>query len=145
MKKFIIPISILLIALIVLFFPITKTYTMSGEGEILTTSKEKIGECNLSIEIKEVSCLLFDYERTFTYSLDDTCVTHFSSANFWESSDGAKTIVQTLWSEEQDRVVFCSVMYPEDLSFVVLIWQDQLYFLPNGTDMIGAEIPWNIV
>ena len=44
----------IIVILSVVFFPMTTTHRISGDGDILTPQKEKIGTCELEIEIKEV-------------------------------------------------------------------------------------------
>ncbi len=84
--KYLIP-ALLLIA-IVLFFPIRKTSGISGDGAVLTTDKEKIGDCTLSIEIQEVTSLAVRYRKTFSFVVDGERVCEFQSAYASETGGG---------------------------------------------------------
>ena len=72
-KKLALAIAIIVVFSVV-FFPMTTTHSISGSGDILTPQKEKIGTCELEIEIKEVSSLLFCYKKSFTFAVDDNFV-----------------------------------------------------------------------
>ena len=51
MKKKTILAIVLLIAIIGVLFPIPTTHTVSGEGAVLNPQKEKIGDCELEVEL----------------------------------------------------------------------------------------------
>ena len=54
---------------------------------IFTPQKEKIGTCELEIEIKEVSSLLFCYKKSFTFAVDDNFVEEFETTSHSEADD----------------------------------------------------------
>ncbi len=140
--KYLIP-ALLLIA-IVLFFPIRKTSSISGDGVVLTTDKEKIGDCTLSIEIQEVRSLAVRYRKTFSFVVDGERVSEFRSAYASETSDGLCSISQMYYDAQEDRMAGCQLVYQRDLSYAVIHWNDQLYFITNGTQMPYSEIPLDI-
>lgn len=43
--------TVLVIALVILLFPDAAARAISGDGQVLTTDKEKVGNCLLSIEV----------------------------------------------------------------------------------------------
>ena len=51
-KKLALAIAIIVV-LSVVFFPMTTTHSISGDGDILTPQKEKIGTCELEIKLKK--------------------------------------------------------------------------------------------
>lgn len=137
--KYFIP-ALLLIAA-VLFFPIRKTSSISGDGAVLTTDKEKIGDCTLSIEIREVTSLAVRYRKTFSFVVDGKQVSEFQSAYASETGDGLCFISQMYYDEQEDRMAGCELVYQEDLSYAVIHWNNQLYFITDGTQMPYSEIP----
>lgn len=143
MKKLAIPVVASLLVLLILFFPVKKTHVISGHGEILTTEKEKVGDCSLSVEITEMRSLLLDYSRTFSFAINGKPESDFEAHSFGES-DEISSITQVYYNEAKDQVGFCELVYPKDLSYVVFLWDDLLYFLPNGTALTASEIPWSI-
>jgi len=137
--KYFIP-ALLLIAA-VLFFPVRKTYSISGDGAVLTTDKEKIGDCTLSIEVQEVTSLAVRYRKTFSFMIDGKQVSKFQSSHASETGGGLCFISQMYYDGQEDRMDSCELVYQEDLSYAVIHWNDRLYFLPNGTQMPYSEIP----
>ncbi len=140
--KYFIP-ALLLIAIII-FFPIRKTSGISGDGAVLTTDKEKIGDCTLSIEIREVTSLAVRYRKTFSFVVDGERVSEFRSAYASETSDGLCSISQMYYDAQEDRMAGCQLVYQEDLSYAVIYWNDQLYFITNGTQMPYSAIPLDV-
>lgn len=137
--KYFIP-ALLLIAA-VLFFPVRKTYSISGDGAVLTTDKEKIGDCTLSIEVQEVTSLAVRYRKTFSFMIDGEQVSKFQSSHASETGGGLCFISQMYYDAQKDSMASCELVYQEDLSYAVIYWNDRLYFLPNGTQMPYSEIP----
>ncbi len=140
--KYLIP-ALLLIA-VVIFFPVRKTSGISGDGAVLTTDKEKIGDCTLSIEIQEITSLAVRYRKTFSFVVDGKPVCEFQSAGASETGDGLCSISQMYYDEQENSMSVCSLVYQEDLSYAVIYWNDRLYFLPNGTQMPYSEIPLDV-
>ncbi len=137
--KYLIP-ALLLIA-IVIFFPIRKTSGISGDGAVLTTDKEKVGDCTLSIEIQEITSLAVRYRKTFSFVVDGERISEFQSAYASETVDGLCYISQMYYDGQEDRMAGCELVYQEDLSYAVIYWNDRLYFITNGTQMPYSEIP----
>lgn len=143
---------LLLCVAAVLFFPITKTRTISGSGVVLTKDKEKIGDCTLTLEIRETGSLAADYRRHFSFVLHDGQTTEeydtkkaLQGRTFVDRHDGV-CMIASMYSGYRTgyKVVRCDLLYAEDLSYAALLWEDRLYYLPNGTDMPYSEIPWTI-
>ncbi len=137
--KYLIP-ALLLIA-IVIFFPIRKTSGISGDGAVLTTDKEKIGDCTLSIEIQEITSLAVRYRKTFFFVVDGEQVCEFQSAYASETGGGLCSISQMYYDAQENRMASCALVYQEDLSYAVIYWNDRLYFITNGTQVPYSEIP----
>lgn len=135
--------ALLLIAA-VLFFPVRKTSSISGDGAVLTTGKEKVGDCTLSIEIQEVRSLAVRYRKTFSFVVDGERVSEFRSAYASETSDGLCFISQMYYDAQEDRMASCALVYQEDLSYAVIYWNDRLYFITNGAQLPYSEIPLDI-
>ena len=57
MKRKYLPWLVSVLLTVALLLPIPKTTVLSGTGAVLNTSKEKIGSCALSIEIRELRSL----------------------------------------------------------------------------------------
>ena len=62
MKKRTIILAIFILAFVIMFFPVSSTHNISGNGDVLNVQKEKIGECKLDIEITEISSLIICYK-----------------------------------------------------------------------------------
>ena len=61
MKRKLITYGCIALLATLIFFPITTTNSVSGEGQVRTTTEDILGACELSLEIKEVKSLLFCY------------------------------------------------------------------------------------
>ena len=143
MKKFVIPVVILLLVILILFFPVKKTHRISGTGEVLTMEKVKTGECSLSVAITEIRSFVITYDKTFTFVLNGEHISEFNYANdFSDDVIYLQTITQPYYDVDKNQMSWCTLLYHQDLSYAVIHWKDNLYFLPNGTEMTYAEIPW---
>ena len=140
MKKKTILAIVLLIAIIGVLFPIPTTHTVSGEGAVLNPQKEKIGDCELEVELKELSSLLVCYKRSFSFVLDGKAVDTFSTTSYSEA-EGLCLLSQMYYDEEADMMALASLLYPEDLSYVVLDLGSSLYYINNGSTLTYAELP----
>ena len=140
-KKLIITTIILvLLTLLVLFFPITKTHKFNGQAEILSPKKEVIGNCDLKIEITEFSSLVFNYKNTFSLKLNGKPIEFKSSSSDTESGD-FWSITQSYYDEIRNWMDFCTLVYKKDFSYIVLSFEDNYYFLNNGSDVTYAQLP----
>lgn len=147
MKKRTFALIFLSLALIfaIFFFPVAKTYSLSGTGLELTTDKEKIGTCELSIEITEVRSLVMNHGKTFSFVLNGEEGPGFvGDASCSETEDGLCAITGMYYDARRNRMAGCGVIYDKDLTYAVLHWNDRSYFLPNGTEMPYSQIPWEI-
>ena len=138
-KKLALTIAVIVV-LSVVFFPMTTTRRISGDGDILTLQKEKIGTCKLEIDIKEVSSLLFCYKKSFTFSVDDTLVEEFETTSYSEA-DKICLISQMYYSNETDEMSVASLTYPGDLSYAILNLGANYYFINNGANISHSELP----
>lgn len=140
MKKWIAVICALLICA-ALFFPVSTVHTISGNGEVLTTEKEKVGDCELSVEIKEVRSLVTCYSRRFTFTLDGRTFAEFESNAGSETDDGLCLLSQMFYDAEKDSMELCSLVYQKDFSYALLRLDDHLYFADNGSGLAYTELP----
>ena len=140
MKKKIVLAIAIIVVLSVVFFPMTTTHSISGDGDILTPQKEKIGTCKLEIEIKEVSSLLFCYKKSFTFAIDDNFVEEFETTSHSEA-DKICLISQMYYSNETDEMSVASLTYPGDLSYAILNLGANYYFINNGANISHSELP----
>ena len=129
-----------LLALVVLLFPISSTQNLSGEGEVLNRQKEKVGTCQLEVEITEVSSLVFTYKKAFTFVLDGGAVEEFATDSHSEIEDIC-LLSQMYYDEEQNEMSLCSLIYKKDLSYAVLDLGKNYYFIHNGADIPYSELP----
>ena len=118
----------IIVILSVVFFPMTTTHRISGDGDILTPQKEKVGTCKLEIEIKEVSSLLFRYKKSFTFAIDDNFVEEFETTSNSET-DKICFISQMYYNNETDEMCVASLTYPGDLSYAILNLGANYYML----------------
>lgn len=128
------------VAILVLFFPISTTHNISGNGVVLSLQKEKIGECNLEIQITEVASLAICYKKSFSFVLDGKSRETFSAISYSEA-DNICLISQMYYDEEIDEMSGCSLIVNEELSYAVLDLGTNYYFINNGSDMNYAELP----
>ena len=142
MKKKVIlaAVLIILVALVFLFFPIKSTHQMSGQAEILSLEKEVTGTCNLKIEITEFSSLILNYKNTFTFQLNGKTV-EFKSSSDDKASDAFWSVTQSYYDETRNCMDFCTLVYKKDFSYMVLSFEDNYYFLNNGSDITHEQLP----
>lgn len=140
MKKKTIIAIIILITLVTALFPIPTTHKISGTGEVLNLQKEKIGTCELEVEIKKVSSLTICYKRSFSFILNGNAVETFSTTSY---SDAGELCLhsQMYYNEKTDMMDLASLIYPKDLSYVVLDLDSNYYFINNGSSLTYAELP----
>lgn len=122
-------------------FPLVTTRSVSGNGEVLTSSREKVGDCSLAIEIQEVASLARCYHKQFSFTLDGNHFTEFHSHSHAETQDGLCLISQMYYDTATDSMALCSLVYPEDLSYAVIRWNENLYFFNNGTSIPYSALP----
>jgi hypothetical protein len=140
MKKKLALVIAIIVVLSVVFFPMTTAHRISGDGDILTPQKEKVGTCKLEIEIKEVSSLLFCYKKSFTFAVDDNFVEEFETTSHSEA-DEIYLISQMYYEKEADKMNLASLIYPNDLSYAVLNLDANYYFIDNGANISHSELP----
>ncbi|MDO5400254.1 MAG: hypothetical protein Q4F17_04635 [Eubacteriales bacterium] len=150
MKRWLkIAIPLCILAAAVLFFPIKRTYTLSGDGAVLTLGKEKVGDCTMSVEIQELKSLAMSYRKTFSFVLDGvespSDFIHFDDEHYSKTPGIPYLLTQACYSGPDDRTEFYTLLYAPDLSYAVLKWGDNLYFLDNGANMAFSEIPFSHV
>ena len=112
---------IIIFALAIAFFPFTTTEVISGKGHVLTLEKEKIGDCELFIEIKDVKSLLMRYRKSFSFVLDGTEFSEFDTYHDDGPVDGWCAIHQTYYDLTISSFDFCLLVYGlPDLVMLVL-------------------------
>ena len=121
----------IILFLIISSFPITTTYSVSGD--VLTSDEEKLEYCDLSLEIKEVRSLLYCYKKFFTFVLDGNISPEPVSSTHHESDSGSCLISQMYYDEGENRVALCSLLYQNDLSYFVLHFGGKQYTLEITT------------
>ena len=134
----------IIVILSVVFFPMTTTHRISGDGDILTPQKEKVGTCKLEIEIKEVSSLLFCYKKSFTFAIDDNFVEEFETTSYSEA-DKICFISQMYYNNETNEMCVASLTYPGDLSYAILNLGENYYFINNGANIAHSELPISLI
>jgi len=112
-----------------------------GNGQVLTADKENLGDCELSVEIKEVRARAFCYSRRFPFILDGSTVSEFDDAAYPETDDGLCLIAQPYYEEESNRMGSCTLVYQKDFSYAVIRRGERLYFLSNGASIPFPELP----
>jgi len=123
----------LVVILMIAFFPVKSTRTLSGAGEVLTADQEKIGVCDLLIEIYTVRSLVVTYRKTFSFVLDGEGLSDFLSSHCSETEDVC-FISQMYYDVGEDRINSCGLFYQKDLSYAKILWNDRSYVISGGTD-----------
>mgnify|MGYP003103418158 FL=1 len=158
MKRKTIIIGIILLLIAIFFFPVKTVRTISGPGEILNRQKEKTGDCQLSIAIEELNARTFSYKKQFTFFVDGVAMaelpkgahheTHDAGVFFGpgapvavEAGDKIAWISEGVYDAEENGVVFCQLVYQTDLSFAVVSWKGQFYFIDNGANIPRQALP----
>lgn len=126
--------------LVLVFFPISTVHRISGSAEVLTLQKEKTGTCELEIEIKEISSLAIRYKKEFTFALDGNSAEVLRAPSYAEAED-LRLLSQMYYDKDLDEMRLCSLVYQEDLSYAVLRFGENYYFINNGADISYAELP----
>lgn len=133
--------GIAIIITVIFFFPITTAHMISGSGEILNSEKEKIGNCTLSIEIRETKARTFCYNKQFSFSMDGNDYLESVNKTYNITWDMFCSITQLYYDEKENRVNICYLVYQNDLSFAVIYLNSRYYFIDNGANIPYSEIP----
>lgn len=136
------PCFIVILMLSIVLFPIKTTKVISGDGHILTFDKEKIGDCEISIEIKEIHSLIFHYRKTFSFVLDGDIFSEFDAPAFIESRDGVCSISQMYYDKTKHRFELYVLIYDRDLSYAAIAQDENMYFINPDENMPFSEIPF---
>ena len=137
-KKILIALTVLV--LIGLFLPVPASRIVYGQGEVLNLEKEKVGACQMTVVIEELSSLAVTYHRSFTFNLDGTTYETFESHS-WAEGDGLYQITQMYYDGGEDSMSLCSLVYDEGLSYAVIRLDEQFYYLNNGGELEYGELP----
>ena len=140
MKKRTIILAIFILVFVIMFFPVSSTHNISGNGAVLNVQKEKIGECKLDIEITEISSLIICYKKCFAFTIDGKSTKEFST-NSHAKAKGICLISQMYYDKDIDAMHLCSLIYNEDYSYAVLDLGANYYFINNGSDIAYDELP----
>lgn len=133
MKRKLITYGCIALLATLIFFPITTTNSVSGEGQVRTTTEDILGACELSLEIKEVKSLLFCYKKSFSFVLDGHIFSEFFDSSHDETGDGLCLISQMYYDKGKNSLAPCSLVYQDDLSNFVLHLNEKLYILEITT------------
>lgn len=129
MKRKVIIYCIIAFIIIILVFPITTTQVISGDGQVMTIDEEKIGDCELSINIKEIRSLIFCYSKSFSCVLDGRSFSGFGRSHHDETDDGLCLISQMYYDEDENAMNPCSLAYQKDLSHFEIYLDKKIYVL----------------
>ena len=143
MKKKIIAFCVIALLATILFFPVTTTSVISGDGKVLALNKEELRDCTLSIEIKEVNSLAYRYSKTFSFVLDGTSISDFFGDVHTDAVEDFCTITQFYYDANKNKIVHYGLLYGEDLSYAFIISNGELYFVNPGEHMSISEIPFS--
>lgn len=113
-------------------FPVTNVYVVSGQADILNFNEEKIGACEIEVEINELKSFVLRYKLNFSLSIEGKKISNSMSNYVSETDDGICMISQMFYSEEKDRMELCSLFYPADLSYIRLQKDNMVHYLNNG-------------
>lgn len=133
--------GIISLVIIIFFFPITTVRTLSGNGEILSKNKEKIGDCELSIEIIEVNARTFCYNKQFSFVLDGSTFPESIAESHFQTLDDFFVIWQSYYDAEKNAIASCYLVCQNDLSFAIVGWNNKFYFIDNGANIPYSELP----
>lgn len=127
MRKRLIVCSCMILLLIVIFLPITTTYSFSSDVKTLTSSEEKLGYCELSLEIKDVHSLLYCYKKSFSFVLDGNISPEPVNNVHHETDSGTCFITQMYYDKDKNRLDSCGLFYQDDLLHFVLYFNEKQY------------------
>lgn len=139
-RKLLILAAVAVVVVGILFFPIRRVQTVSGNADILSGDKEKQGTCQLSIELTELSSLVMHYRSSFTFTLDGREYTDFGTNHYYSAED-LRAIDQMFYDEALNATNLCQLVYQEGESYYALLLNDQIYYLANGSQMDYSQIP----
>lgn len=129
-KEFICIIAIVCAA-VVLFFPVSKTRSFSGNGSVLNSEREKIGDCTISIEVKELKSLVLRYRMNFSFTMNDEPCYASEEIRFPVAVSvteyGDCLLSQFYYDSETNRMQPCSLFYRGDLSYAEIFWKNSYY------------------
>lgn len=118
---------------IVLFFPISKTTAFSGNGSILNSEKERVADCSIAVEVKELKSLVLRYRMSFSFILNDELCYASEEVRFpasvSETRYGDCLISQFYYDGETNSMKHCSLSYWGDHSYAEIFWEDNYYTL----------------
>lgn len=117
----------------VLFFPISKTRTFSGNGSVLNSEKEKTADCTITVEVKELTSLMLRYRMNFSFMLNDVPCYASEEVRFPAAVSvteyGDCLISQFYYDGETNSMKRCSLFYQGDHSYAEIFWEENYYTL----------------
>lgn len=129
MKKKLIKYGCFALFVILFFFPIPTTHSVSGEGQVQTDAGDILGDCELSIGIKEVKSLVFCYKKTFSLVLDEQQIFSELLATSYSETCVTWWISGMYYDAEENQCVSCDLHYQEDLSHFEIDLKGKTYIL----------------
>lgn len=118
-------------AVIVLFFPVSHTVSFSGNGHILNSEKEPIGDCIIAIEVTELKSLAVRYKTNFSFARNGIPCYATDEVRFpvsvSETEFGDRLISQFYYDAQSNRMKHCSLFYWGDHSYAEVFWKDSYY------------------
>lgn len=132
-RKVFICIIAIVCAAVVLFLPVSKTRSFSGNGSVLNSEKEKIGDCTISIEVKELKSLVLRYRMNFSFTMNDEPCYASEEIRFPVAVSlteyGDCLLSQSYYDAATNRMQPCSLFYWGDHSYAEVFWKDRYYCL----------------
>lgn len=129
----------LVLAALILFFPMKTVHVFTAEADQLNSQKEKTGQANLSVQIEEIRSCCFRYKTQFAFQLDDAVFDTIERKDY-KKIGNTIFLHQMFFEEEYDAF---SLIYPQDFSYVALIAYENCYVIRNmGCYIEYADIPW---
>ncbi len=132
--------GMIVLLLAVLFVPIPRIRSISGEAKMLKDDKERAyaGTVKLSVEIHEWKSLLTTYRRTFSFVADDEQLSEFRTA-YYDDIDDCVWIHQPYYDAGKNGFSNCTLGYRKDLSRAELRWNGHIYIISEETDVTYPE------
>lgn len=128
----------------VLFFPRTTYRTLSGDGAVLSAKKEYLGDCRLSVTIREVRSPLLCYRKNFTMVLDGRAYTEYDASHF-DCVEDFCAISQAYYDPEINNFDHYDLLYAKDFRYAAVIFHRKIYFLDFGSGMAYTDIPFEFI
>ena len=115
--------------LVILFFPVVSTQSVTGNAAVITEAGPRPGTSPMEIQIRELRSLACTYRKNFAITLEGNRVDEFASSYASESEYGDCVISQMYYDEELDRMTLCTLFHPHDEAYIEITWKENRYIL----------------